>query len=116
MQRWMLGPDGWMMPVCEVATSGYGPVPLGAAGGLDLSIRHKESLHAAPTARWFEWVRQGEPRRLDHPELKAFAAGLERLKPPRDDGYACTEELGPCPVTRLSPARWMGFCSGQPES
>jgi len=56
------------------------------------------SKDLAPTSgngSWLEWVRQGEPRRLDARELEAFAAALKDLQPPPKGGYACTDDLGP---------------------
>ena len=54
MQRWMLGPDGWTMPVCEVATTVGDVVPLrmGAArrveSGFGFEGELLESDSAAP--------------------------------------------------------------------
>ncbi len=43
---------------------------------------------------WFDWVRQGAPRRLDADELQAFSTAVERLQPPTGS-RVCTADLGP---------------------
>ena len=42
---------------------------------------------------WYEWVRQGEPRRLSGEALHSFAAALRDLRPSEAD--VCTSDLGP---------------------
>lgn len=69
VQRWLLGPDGWTMPVCEIDLSQggayrYGWEPDAEVEGEPFGF-HGETLHVDPEA--FRWVVTEQMTGMDYP-------------------------------------------------
>lgn len=69
VQRWLLGPDGWSMPVCEIdlregGDYRYGWEPEEGVDGAPFGF-HGTTLHVDPDV--FRWVVTEQMTGMDHP-------------------------------------------------